>query len=346
MSGTKLVRIYRDLSLLRAEFTLPKERWAGISISDIPHHKETMSIGLKSLGSVARLGWGTLVHKVLFGSSQTGKTTCLADMIISIARTMDPASNKVLILNPKNDEMLNRFGRLAHLEKAIGTNTDDSVDLLRYALGEMELRRGDPTRRDRWVLFVDEVAEMSMASKAVGPAITRLSQMAGGLGIHLVCASQSPYPKVFGETGSLAGVNFKTHISFYVQKQYEYFATGGITGLGVERLGGDGDGYIISGSKVTRFRAALPHPRDYENLPRVESVPVVPREEEMAGDSVLCWSIEDLADRMGFAQKVSDSGTAIRDQFGGAWNRASFVRDLLRRYGEKCEEWEGYRPSE
>lgn len=240
---SSLARVYRELDLVRIEFTLPPAQWREVRLAELPHRPEGATIGRKALGPAARIGWDT-PHKAIFGSSQSGKTTCLADIVLSLARAHRPDAYRLLILNPKNDKALHPFARLAHLCAPLANNYADSLALLRFALAQMEERRGDAELQEqapRWVVMVDEVAQLVEVHPEAGALITQLSQMAGGLRIHLIVASQAANPSVFGEKGSLARANLSGRLVFQLPHDQSYLATG-LAGQHTERLGGKGDG--------------------------------------------------------------------------------------------------------
>jgi len=338
-ANSQFARVYRDLGAVRVEFTLPASQWREVKLANLPHHRENVTIGQKALGPVARMDWAN-PHKAVFGSTQTGKTTVLADMIISLVKTDPQATEtKLLILNPKNDPAFAPFARLPHLAAKIATTYEDSVTMLRLALREMDQRRRQQLQgQPRWVVIVDEVAQLTGAMPESGPIITQLSQMAGGLKINLIVASQAANPSTFGQTGSLAQANFQSRLIFQLPHAQAYLATN-LSGQHPEKLGGLGDGLAISGDKVTRFRAALPHQLDYELLPRVEVEPALPSADQVAGDGLIIerWQID--PDRLAYAVVMNSSATAIQKQFGGATDRARLIRDYLKVFEARINYW-------
>lgn len=345
-AGSQFARVYRDRRVVRIEYTLPPDQWRNVHLGRLPHHRDLATIGQKALGPVARISWGISPHKAIFGGSQTGKTTCLADIIISLVKVHEPSSLKFLILNPKNALELNRFCRLPHLATGIATDYEDCSNLLRFGIAEMELRKTDASRtKSRLVIIIDEVAELVQVDEAAGLMITRLSQMAGGLNINVIAASQAPNPSVFGKKGFLAQANFGARLIFQLPQPYAYLASGGVPGLRTEALGAvdkKGDGLAVSGGVVTRFRAALPDEEDFNSLPRREGKPEPLPDDHLAGDTIateMCWQLEDLADRLAFAAEVKNSATAIREQFGGSVARAGWVRDLHSKFFERQQYW-------
>lgn len=337
-AGSQFARVYRDLSLVRVEFTLPRSQWREVPLGRLRHRPSTATIGQKALGPIARLGWRT-PHKAVFGATRSGKTTCLADLVISLGRMHSPEEYRFLILNPKNDPALRPFERLAHLAAPVARGYEDSVTLLRYAVAEMERRRDAPDRqKTRLVVVVDEIAQLTMARPEAGPMITQLSQMAGGLNINLVVASQAANPRVFGESGSLARANFGSRIVFQLPREQAYLATG-LEGQQTDKLGGAGDGLAVMDGRVTRLRAAWPSEGDYEALPRLAGEPEPPGLDELAGERALegRWQIE--PDRLAYALVVKDSATAIRKQFGGGTASAMAVRDYAGQLRGRIRYW-------
>ncbi len=318
---SRFARVYRDLSVIRVEFTLPPDQWHTVHLSELPHRVNAATIGRKALGPSARVGWDP-PHKAMFGSTQSGKTTCMADFILSLAR--HPVSEyRLIILNPKNDVVLHPFARLPHLAAPMADNYDDSAMLLRWALAEMERRRGDPGRRTRLVVFIDEIAQLIEVRPEVGAIVTQLSQMAGGLNINLVIASQAANPRVFGDRGSLARANFTSRIVFQLPHEQSWLALQ-VKGENTGQLGGKGDGLAVIGDKVTRFRAALPDDEDYANLPQTDDEPDWPGDDQVAGDRAE-WQIP--PEQLAYALMVKRSATGLRDQFPIGTDKARMIRD-------------------
>ena len=336
-SGSPFARVYRDLALVRVEFTLPRGRWREVHLSQLPHRASSATIGQKALGPVARVDWHN-PHKSIFGATRSGKTTCLANFILSLARTHSPDEYQFLILNPKNDITFQPFARLAHLAAPLANNYEDSANLLRFALAEMERRRQDNNRcRQRWVVVVDEVSQLTQINPETGPMLTQLSQMAGGLNINLLVASQAANPSVFGDKGSLAKANFPSRIVFQLPREQAYLATG-LEGQHTEKLGGDGDGLAIVNGRTTRFRAAWPEERDYEALPRLAQEPAPPETDQLAGDRLVDeWQID--PDRLAYALVVKSSATALRSQFGGGTAKSMLVRDYSQLLKQRIRYW-------
>ncbi len=329
VAGASGARVYRDLSLVRVEFSLPFTQWRDVRLSEIPHRGDAATIGRTALGGLARVGWDT-PHKALFGSTQTGKTTCLIDLVYSLAMANRPEVLRLLVLNPKNDPKLAPFARLAHLEAPIATGYDDSAALLRYALAEMNRRRDDVALQERrLVVVIDEVAQLVEVKPETGAVITQLSQMAGGLRENVIVASQAANPKVFGDKGSLAMANLPSRLVFQLPADQSYMATR-LAGQHTERLMGKGDALAVVGDQVVRFRAALPAESDFARLPLSAEAPAWPESDRLAGDGAIQerWQVD--PEQLAYALVVADSATQLQRHFGGKMDRARLVRDYAR----------------
>lgn len=336
-SGSHFTRVYRDRSVVRVEYTLPADRWRDVHLRKLRMHKDNATIGQMALGPVAYVDWKH-PHKAIFGSTQMGKTTCLVDFILSLAKMHTPDDYKFLILNPKNDEKLAWFRRLPHLLAPMATSYEDSAALLRYAVAQLDKRR-EGGQWPRLVVFVDEIAELTLVQPEVGPLITRLSQLGGGLKINLVAASQAANPSVFGSSGSLAKANFPSRLVFHLPHDQAYMATG-MKGQHPELLGGKGDGLGIVNGKVTRFRAALATEKDLDGLQWLESEPPVPGDEDLAGDAAVENQWQASPCRVAYSLIMEpNNATAVRRKFGGGTDNARMVRDYANDLGVCLNYW-------
>ncbi len=359
-AGASSVRIYRDLSVMRVEFLLPEAQWMDVPLGGLPHRRNRACVGLRTLGSPAVIDW-KIPHKTVFGGTQTGKTTFLVDLIISLARTHDPEEFKFVILNPKNEPFLNKFARLPHLLGEIAVDYEDAATLMRYCVGEMTVRKDDPARMkaSRVVIIIDEIAELIQVQPEIGLIVTRLSQFAGGLNMNLVLASQAANPRVFGEKGSLAKANFGSSITFQLPRDQSYLATR-LAGLRTDTLGRNGDGLAVVGHRVSRFRAAWPAESDIDSLPRSPRAPSL-NKNLVAGDVALepetvpasssetddrYPSPEETGDMLAYAvaMRASDKSTAsanaIRKNFKVGASRASWIRDVAQHFRERADYWQ------
>ncbi|MCL4295707.1 MAG: hypothetical protein KJ077_08265 [Anaerolineae bacterium] len=344
--------VYRHLELVRVEFTLPPDRWRVVPLAGLPQHKDALAIGQQATGAVARLDWKN-PHKAVFGSTRYGKSVFLVDYNIAISKAYDPEECKVFIINPKNDEQFAPLYKLPHMGASPAIEYTDCERLLFSIKAEALERRTDKERcSQRWVIFVDEISELIDARPRVAEAIRSLAQIAGGLNINLVVASQAANPSVFGDGGSKSKVNFKTVISFALDADQAFMVTRRagrqypIEQLG---MGGKGDCIVVSNGIITRCRAALPDKVDFANLPRIERLEPVPQIVQPVSERVLDvalpadsldllygekeqhWTIEDLGRALAYALVVSAVPEQIRTKSGVRMgtDKARAVRDVL-----------------
>lgn len=356
-AGSHFARVYRDLRAVRVEFTLPSSQWKEVRLGKLPHHKETITVGQRALGPVARLDLKNNPHKAVFGSSRTGKTVLLMAIMVSLARTHSPDELKFLVINPKNDPAFRPLEQSAHLAAPIATDYEAAVGLLRFALREMEERKYDiPRQRVRWFIITDEVAQLTEVMRESGPMITQLSQMSGGLGLNLVVGSQAANPSTFGDKGSLAQANFLSRISLQLPDNQAYMALqvrGQHTGsLGNPDGSGKGDALATNGGPVIRFRVGLVKDDDLGDLPRLATPLTKPEPQYQAGDRAIVpaewsrpgWQVE--PDHLAYALVVRGSATGIRKNFNIGTDRARLVNDYRTELLERVQYWIGVRKSE
>jgi DNA segregation ATPase FtsK/SpoIIIE, S-DNA-T family len=212
-------------------------------------------------------------HLLIAGATGTGKSVCINSLIISMICKASPDQVKFLLIDPKMVE-LSAYNGLPHLADVVMTDSKEASKKLihlvshmeeRYRLlaakgvrniaaynrlleegmetGELEAPAGPPL--PFLVVIIDELADLMMtASAEVETAVTRLAQMARGVGIHLILATQRPSVDVI--TG-LIKANFPSRISFQVSSKTDSRTI--LDMNGAEQLLGNGDMlYLPSGS--------------------------------------------------------------------------------------------------
>ena len=101
------------------------------------------------------------------------------------------------------------------------------------------------------VVIIDEVADLLMTNPKIAEPLTRLSQKARAVGIHLLLSTQRPEVKILGErTGAVLRSNLLTKIAFKVDKVANSVII--LDDEGAEKLIGKGD-HIVKwgdGSKL------------------------------------------------------------------------------------------------
>src|SRR5207253_1749368 len=155
------------------------------------------------------------------------KSSCINSLITSILARATPDQLRMILVDPKRVE-LGQYNGLPHLLTPVVVNPKKAANALAWAVKEMEKRydllsevgvrditgynaafdRGDlldiePQRLDEEkktykrlpfiIIVVDELNDLMMvAARDVEESICRIAQMARGVGIHLVIATQRP----------------------------------------------------------------------------------------------------------------------------------------------------------
>jgi S-DNA-T family DNA segregation ATPase FtsK/SpoIIIE len=186
----------------------------------------------------------TMPHLLIAGATGSGKSACINAILCSLLFRATPRDVRFLMIDPKRVE-LTIYNGIPHLKSPVITDNQQAALSLKLLVREMEDRykmfahegvrdilsynqhaRGPapesgqrPTHMPYIVVFIDELADlMLVAANEVENAITRLAQMARGVGIHLVLATQRPSVDVI--TGVIKA-NFPSRIAFQVSSKVD-----------------------------------------------------------------------------------------------------------------------------
>ncbi len=181
-------------------------------------------------------------HLLIAGATGSGKSVCINSIICSLLFHHTPATCRFVMVDPKRLELITYNG-IPHLLHPVITEAKQTLKVLEWMTLEMDrryrllaavgvkniqsfnrkistekvLHPETDERLDKlpyYVTIIDELADiMVMMGNEIYPPITRLSQMARAVGIHLVFATQRPSVDVV--TG-LIKANFPCRIAFQV----------------------------------------------------------------------------------------------------------------------------------
>jgi S-DNA-T family DNA segregation ATPase FtsK/SpoIIIE len=211
-------------------------------------------------------------HILIAGRTGSGKSVCINALLISLLYQNSPDDLKLILVDPKRVE-LSAFRGIPHLKTDVIVDNKKVVNVLRWAVGEMERRyklleeahtkdlylyrekcacgemktivdaESGHVREENLeplpyiVIVIDEAADLMAAhGKEVDAVVIRLAQMSRAIGIHLVLATQRPSVEIL--TGTIKA-NIPTRIAFQVKTQIDsrtILDTGG-----AEKLLGNGD---------------------------------------------------------------------------------------------------------
>lgn len=305
--GVKLSRIValsNDLSLalaahpIRIEAPIPGQSLVGI---EVPNQK-TAVISFKELlesnefqnrdhNMMVALGkdvvgkaWFTdlprMPHLLVAGSTGSGKTVCVNTIIMSLLYQNTAETLRMIMVDPKRIE-LTLYNGIPHLLTPVITNTNKTINALKWTISEMERRfevlaqdksrdissynKKHPNDKIPYIVFVvDELADlMATAAGEVEAGIIRLAQMARAVGIHLILATQRPSVDVI--TG-LMKANIPGRIAFSLPSLIDSRTI--LDAPGAEKLLGRGDMLFLNSelSKPVRIQGAFISEEEMKNV--------------------------------------------------------------------------------
>lgn len=230
-----------------------------------------LSLGKDVAGSAILANLATMPHLLVAGSTGSGKSVCINNIILSLIYQNSPDELKFILVDPKRVE-LSLYNDIPHLLTPVINEPDKAINALRWVVKEMQeryklLQAAGKRNIDSYnnavivnklpyiVVIVDEFAAlMSLASKDIEAAVVSLAQMARAVGIHLILATQRPSVDVI--TG-LIKANITSRIAFAVASAMDSRTI--IDTSGAEKLLGKGDMLFMTAelSKPRRIQGAF-----------------------------------------------------------------------------------------
>ncbi|MEI6846201.1 MAG: DNA translocase FtsK, partial [Candidatus Firestonebacteria bacterium] len=194
-----------------------------------PKFRLPISIGKTVDGVVTIADLADMPHLLVAGATGAGKSVCLNSIIVSLIYKFKPDELKLLLIDPKRVEF-SLYNDIPHLYTPVITDVRKASEALKYLCRDMVDRYDKLSKahaRDivtynskaevklpYIVVIIDELADMMLlAAREVEDVITRLAQLARGVGIHLVFATQRPSVDVI--TGVIKA-NFPSRIALQV----------------------------------------------------------------------------------------------------------------------------------
>lgn len=291
---TQITALHSDLALalaahpIRIEAPIPGKSLVGIEVPNqavsIVKLKDVLtspaytnrasnlmlSLGKDVTGKASMADLARMPHLLIAGATGSGKSVAINSMIVSLVYQNSPELLKLILVDPKRVE-LSSYDSIPHLLAPVITETDKTINALRWTVREMDERYkllqaankknissyNDSRLVDKMpyiVIVIDELADLMMvAAKEVEAAIIRLAQMARAVGIHLILATQRPSVNVI--TG-LIKANITSRIAFAVASSTDSRTI--LDSSGAEKLLGNGDMLFISAelSRPKRIQGA------------------------------------------------------------------------------------------
>ncbi len=234
-----------------------------------------LCLGRDVAGSAAYADLEKMPHLLVAGSTGSGKTVALNNLILSMLYRNSPHQLNFIMIDPKQVEF-SGYSDLPHLLCPVISKPQEAINVLEWLGGEMERRfafilkhkvrniqdYNQQAAQDKSleplphiVVVVDELADLMLArGREIEVAIVRLAQKSRAVGINLIVATQRPSVEVI--TG-LIKANINSRIAFQVPSQVDSRTI--LDMAGAEKLLGRGDMLFLSGdsSKPKRIQAAF-----------------------------------------------------------------------------------------
>ena len=242
----------------------------------------TMALGKDIAGKIIVADLGKMPHMLIAGSTGSGKSVCINDLIISMIYKSSPQDLQLILVDPKMVE-LSVFGTLPHLLIPVVTEPKKAASALRWAVNEMTLRykkfsevgardlarynslMDDPKKKiPKLVIIIDELADLMMvAPDDVEDSICRIAQLGRAAGIHLIVATQRPSADII--TG-LIKANIPSRCAFAVSSAIDSRII--LDSTGAEKLLGRGDMLFHpnGAGKPTRLQCAYVSDEEVERV--------------------------------------------------------------------------------
>ncbi len=221
-----------------------------------------VALGVDVVGKPYFFNLCSAPHLLVAGTTGSGKSVCLNVILSSILFQHHPSEVKLIIVDPKVVEM-NIYNGIPHLVHPVITDPKIAARVFSYLTVEMQRRNelfresgvkniesynskialgrtkpGEQGRKlPRIVLIIDELGDLALAKGVdIETFLSRISNMARAVGIHMVVATQRPSVDVIvGKTKA----NFPTRIAFRVASKVDSRTI--LDTIGAEKLIGKGD---------------------------------------------------------------------------------------------------------
>ncbi len=242
----------------------------------------TMALGKDIAGKIIVADLAKMPHMLIAGSTGSGKSVCINDIIVSMIYKSSPQDLKLILVDPKMVE-LSVFGTLPHLMIPVVTEPKKAASALRWAVNEMTMRykrfseigardlarfnslQDEPSKKlPKLVIIIDELADLMMvAPDDVEDSICRIAQLGRAAGIHLIVATQRPSADII--TG-LIKANIPSRCAFAVSSAIDSRII--LDATGAEKLLGRGDMLFHpnGAGKPTRLQCALIQDEEVERV--------------------------------------------------------------------------------
>jgi len=266
--GSPSCRVFRRGAFINVEIPRQNPRTVRLvplcqQLAVMPPCTAVLGLDEEGVPLLLRLSSPDVAHVLICGTTGSGKTELTRTMIASLAMHNRLGELQLILIDPKG-RSYEPFAPLLHLLFPPITDAEEALDRLTWLVEEMEVRDAQGIDRPHLVVFIDELADLMLASgREIERILTRLIQRGRGAGIHVVACTQKPTAAVIG---SLVKSNFPVRLVGSVASPEDAKVAAGLAGTGAERLLGRGDFLLVIKGQITRLQAAYISAREIEGV--------------------------------------------------------------------------------
>ncbi|MCL4418456.1 MAG: DNA translocase FtsK [Actinobacteria bacterium] len=331
-------------------------------------------LGKNFSGEVVNMSINSMPHILIAGATNSGKSSCLNSIIVSLLLKVKPSEVKFIMIDPKMVE-LSLYNGIPHLLAPVIVDPKKAANLLSWVLDEMKIRfqtlldyncksiteynfmvskdagkESELKPMPTILVVIDELADLMMvAASEVEDSICRVAQMARAVGIHLIISTQKPVVKIL--TG-LIKTNIPARIAFRVTDYTDSRVI--LEHGGAEKLIGRGDMLYLSPSanRPERLQGAFVTTKEIslitnyiKNQGKAEFNPeitgrITKKEEKSAEDDELFYDALKVVVEFGHA-----SASLLQRKLRLGYSRAARIVDQLEEKG-LIGSYDGSKPRE
>lgn len=252
-------------------FECSKEKRNILYFEELKNDKKeglTASIGKSLNNKEIQLNLLDTPHLLVAGSTGSGKSCILNNIITSLVKKYDSNYFRVILIDIKQVEF-NQYKNIKQLATPIITNTEKTIDILNKMCSIMSTRYNILSQNNArnieeynektaeklcyYLIVIDELADLFIQAPDIEIILCRLAQLGRAAGIHLILATQRPDRQTI--TGRLK-VNIPSRLALTVSSVYDSRII--LDQTGAERLTGKGDFILkMSNGETIRGQGAL-----------------------------------------------------------------------------------------
>lgn len=228
----------------------------------------TASIGKSLNNEEIQLNLLETPHLLVAGSTGSGKSCILNNIITSLVRKYDENYFRTILIDVKQVEF-NQYRNIKQLATPVITDVEKAIDILnkmcsimtnRYTIlsenNARNIEEYNAKTDDKlayYLIVVDELADLFIQAPDIEIILCRLAQLGRAAGIHLILATQRPDRETI--TGRLK-VNIPSRLALTVASVYDSRII--LDQTGAEKLTGKGDFILkMSNGETVRGQGAL-----------------------------------------------------------------------------------------